>query len=244
MTFLRLDGHCENAFGPHRLEPQAHGDSSAVLAPFAAGNYDAGIGGRKMLRIQKKRNLAVIVVLALLVCAIPLHSDSSKRVLLVARETSEDMEYWLTKEVIVIIKLLTDAGYEVATADQSGKPIVAGKTQLTVDCTLAEARVESYAGIVVPCMGAGSLAGNAPAAGVALLREANATGKPIAAQNADAMLRPAGLYMKRKVATKPGVVRDGNLITSYNCPYMAMENGQPVDTPELIACFVAALSGN
>jgi putative intracellular protease/amidase len=184
-----------------------------------------------------------VAILATLFVPFAVYADSRAPVLLIAREKSEDMEFWLTKEVAPMIKLLNDAGYEVVVADQSGKSIVAGNAKLVVHLKLAEVRAEEYAGIVVPCIGAGTMAGNSPELGVVLLREADAAGKPIAAQHAIEMLSPAGLYTKRNVANKPGVVLDRNLITSYNCPYNSNSNGKPVDTSELIARFVEALEG-
>jgi hypothetical protein len=196
------------------------------------------------MKTSFRKSLVLLAAIALVCCAIPVHAEGPSRVLLIAREKSEDMEFWLTREVAVFIKLLNEAGYEVLVADQSGDPIIAGKSRLHVDLRLADAQIDDFAGIIVPCIGAGYMPGNAPEAGVSLLIRADAAGKPIAAQHSDEMLRPAGLYMKRKVAVGPGAVRDGNLITSYNCPYNANANGKPEDAPMLIARFVEALRGD
>jgi hypothetical protein len=74
------------------------------------------------------------------------------------------------------------------------------------------------------------------------MKDAAEAGKPIAAQNASEMLAPAGLFFGRQVAFAPGVVRDRNLLTSYNCPYTARGNGKPDDTRELVKQFLKALA--
>lgn len=110
-------------------------------------------------------------------------------------------------------------------------------SRLAPDMRLADVVITDYVGVVVPCMQAGLY--SPPKAGVEVLKTAAAAGLPIAAQHSDEMLIPAGLYAGRHVATSPGVVRDGMLLTSYNCPFNAAGGNLPVDTSALINQFIS-----
>jgi hypothetical protein len=68
-------------------------------------------------------------------------------------------------------------------------------------------------------------------------------GKPIAAQHSLEMLGAAGLIkFGTPAATKPGLVVNGNILTSFNCPHMAQMDGKPADTGALIAQFIKMIA--
>jgi putative intracellular protease/amidase len=163
-------------------------------------------------------------------------------VLLIAREVSLDMELMISQEVMPMVTLLEQAGYSVDVATESGQPIIAGSARLVPNAKLADLRAEDYVGIIIPCMAAGDFADSIPPSAVPLIKNVAKAGKPIAAQNALEMLGAAGLIkFGTKVADAPGVVVTGNMVTSFNCPYMARSNGKGTDTRKLIEAFVKLL---
>jgi putative intracellular protease/amidase len=91
--------------------------------------------------------------------------------------------------------------------------------------------------------------------GIAIIKEAAAKKKPIAEQTGSVyILEQAGLLAGKKYAlgegwpklpdaiySGGGVVRDGNIITSGVCPYMAKMKGMTDGTPKLTEALIAAL---
>ena len=96
-------------------------------------------------------------------------SSKSHRVLLIAREVSEDMGFMIKNEVNPMIELLNSAGYQVDIADESGNAISAdGRTQ-DVSLKFNEVNLSNYSGILVPCiMAFGSLSKSVPQGAVNL----------------------------------------------------------------------------
>jgi putative intracellular protease/amidase len=188
------------------------------------------------------RKVYFIIVVASFISVACAFGQGSRRILVLVREVSEDMEFMIKNEVQPMIEQVKEAGYNVVIASESGKPITTKNQKLVPDVKLADAAILDYDGVIVPCMMAGSMPNKAPAAGVVLLREAAAAGLIIAAQHSIEMLVPAGLTKGRRFANSPGVVVDGKLITSWNCPYTALNNGKPVDTYALIEAFLKEIS--
>ena len=181
------------------------------------------------------------VLFAAVLCPAPALAESNRAtVLLVARDKSIDMEYFIKNEVNLMIDFLKAAGYEVRVATPSGKLIEAGATRLESNLKMSDVQVKDYVAVVVPCMGAADY--SVPKECVAIVREAELKGIIVAAQHSTEVLAPAGLAKTYKIANSPGVVIDRHLITSYNCPYTAISNHQPVDTEKLIAALVTELS--
>jgi putative intracellular protease/amidase len=181
----------------------------------------------------------LLVVLALFL--ISQFVDAQKKVLMIAREVNDRSEYEINNEANAMINLLQNAGFEVTVASELGKEIVAGLAHLKVDMKLSEAKTEDYLGVIVPCMHVDD--SNVPADGVRILKEAAAQGKPIAAQHAWEMIAPAGLIsFGRRMADSPGVVVDGKLVTSFNCPTRARINGKSDDTYGLVKQFIKMLN--
>ena len=179
-----------------------------------------------------------------------------KQVLLVAQEQSEDMELMLTKEVGVMVSMLEKAGYKVVVASASGQSITGGTTALKPDLKLADVKVDDYAGLVLPCMAVPDDWEPSPEL-VAIIEQAVAQGKPVAAQVAGvvtlaaaggvngkqyAFMEDLGAYFPEGVYKGTGVVQDGNIITSGTCPRMARETGRTDGTPELTQKFIDSLA--
>ncbi len=181
----------------------------------------------------------VLVAAALVLGVVSTPGFGAPRVLMLIAQRSMDAEFFILQEVTPMLDLLAKAGCQVEVATVDGKAVVRGKANLRSDLAMSNVDLLQYAAVVVPCMGASDYPPTRQI--IALLREANGRGMLIAAQNASEVLVPAGLADDHEISEKAGVVTDKNLITSFNCPFMAREGGKPVDTPELIRRLVEAL---
>jgi len=190
-----------------------------------------------MLRLRKILALYLLCIAYLF--AANANVMGSPTVLMLAREKSIDMQFFLQKEALPMIELLTEAGFKVDVATQTGKSIEYEGIRLDCNVKLSEVHLDDYIALLVPCMGAQDYAVSGD--WVALLREADSKGIIIAAQHSLEMLSPAGLIKGRKVSMSPGIKIDGNLITSYNCPYTAVSTRKPIDTDELIRNLVEVI---
>jgi putative intracellular protease/amidase len=208
--------------------------------------------------VRRMLMLAALAVVALVHPTVePLEGQESKILMVVKEGPSLDLELMLTAEVEVMRNILESSGFEVVVASSSGQPLVAGGTTVTPDIRLADADMDDYAGIILPCMATEDEASFPEAE--ALVREAVVAGKPVAAQTGSVItLARAGVLMGKKfaypddmVAGVPefagmnhagqGVVRDGLVFTSGICPYMAREQGIEDGTQALTGAFIEKL---
>ena len=210
---------------------------------------------------MKRFLIIVTILLSMAVCGALAHAESGSKVLLMPREgISNDIDLMLTKEVGVMTSMLKKAGFEVVVVTVSGKPIVAPTTTLEPDLKLADVKVADYVGFIMPCMAVGLWPGPpvAPEA-VAIVKQAVADGKPVAAQLGSVIiLAEAGVLKGKQYAfyTDPlsrdarfegaiysddTIVKDGNIITSCCCPYMAMY-GSSDETANLTQTLIAELN--
>jgi len=184
-------------------------------------------------------------------------SKQKPKVLLFIRKgTSYNIELMLKDEVGVMTSMLEEAGFEVLVATASGEPIKAQTTELIPDLKLADVKVNDYAGIIMPCMAKPDW--HASPEEILLVKEAVAQGKPIAAQyGAIIILAEAGVLVGKKytyycdqfweesfegaIYSGKGVTRDGNIITSANCPYAARYYGRDDGTSELTKIFIETI---
>jgi protease I len=170
-----------------------------------------------------------------------------------------DLEYMLKKEVGVMKDLVEKAGFKVVVATLDGSSMSAGSTTITANLKLADVNVADYAGFMLPCLSVPSYP--APPAispeAIALVKDAVAAGKPVAAQTGSVWtLAKAGLLKGKKYAyameekhelfagatfAETGVVRDGLILTSGNCPFMALKMKVKDGTEELALAFIEAL---
>jgi len=187
-------------------------------------------------------------------------SEHKPKVLLFIRKgICHDIELMLTQEVGVMTSMLEETGFEVIVATASGEPIKAQTTELIPDLELADVKVNDYVGIIMPCMAKGDMfAGwHASPEEILLVKEAVAQGKPVAAQRgAIVILAEAGALVGKKytydkdlqfldsfvgaIYSGKGVIQDGNIMTSTDCPYMARD-GYDDGTSELTEIFIETI---
>jgi len=189
-------------------------------------------------------------------------SEHKPKVLLFIRKgICHDIELMLTQEVGVMTSMLEEAGFEVIVATALGEPIKTHTTELIPDLELADIKVNDYVGIIMPCMAKGDVwsGWHASPEEILFVKEAVAQGKPVAAQKgAIVILAEAGVLVGKKYTyyTEPsfliesfagaiysgeGVIQDGNIITSSNCPYAAKYHGHDDGTSELTKIFIETI---
>ncbi len=179
------------------------------------------------------------------------------KVLVIVKEKSSELEFMLTKEVAVITDTLEQSGFEAVVASASGQLMVTAATTLTPDLKLKDVKVVDYAGIIIPCM----MAPEVPKV-AAIVKEAVAEGKPVAAQfSSIRVLADAGVLSGKKYAfiteeraaehstlkdamySGYGVVQDGKIITSAVCPLAAKHRGLQDGTTKLTKALITELTG-
>jgi putative intracellular protease/amidase len=189
--------------------------------------------------------------------------QAAKVLLFVPEDSSADLAYMLDKEAGVMKNLLEEAGFDVVVASATGQPFVVGEVTLVPNSRVADVDAAEIAGIVMPCMATVSDRVLPPEL-TAIIQDAAAKGKPIAAQFGGIQtLAKTGVLSGKRVsyieefAEDSGVfgdaiysgthdiVKDGNIITSGVCPYMAREReGELEDgTLALIRSLIAELRG-
>lgn len=220
--------------------------------------------------------MAVFVSMAVSICFLSHYSlgltkayaGSSPKVLMIPREGySQDIKLMLDKEVGVMKRMLRRAGFKVEVATASGMTIVSPARDLKPDLKLADVKTADYVGFIMPCMAVGGIPGPpvAPEA-VAIVKQAIAEGKPVAAQFGSVIILAQGGILKGKkyaFASDPlkpypwrkftdprfdgaiysgrNTVQDGNVITSGACPYLEQAFGFPDQTTNLTQAFIAEL---
>ena len=189
------------------------------------------------------------------------YAQNTSKVLLFMRnaQKSGDLEYMLKKEVGVMKDTLERSGYKVVVATLDGSSFTAGSTTVKADIKLADAKIADYAGFVLPCLAVPSYPAPPEVSpdAIALVKNAVSAGKPVAAQTGSLWtLAEAGLLKGRKYAyafeekspyfagatfAGTGVVRDGLIITSGICPYMALKSNDKDGTEQLAQALVEAM---
>jgi putative intracellular protease/amidase len=209
---------------------------------------------------MRKTLLAAVIGLAALSVTASLGMAQQKgKVLMIVNEgKSEDLELMLTKEVGVIKGLLQKAGFEVVVATASNQPMAAGSAKLKPNLKLSDVKVADYKGVIMPCMATSG--SPLPPEGTAIIKEAVAKGKPLAAQTGSViLLSQAGVLKGKKYAlakgwpaiegaiySGDGIAQDGKIITSGICPYMAKSQamqtqGMQDGTSKLTEALIAEL---
>jgi putative intracellular protease/amidase len=204
------------------------------------------------------KRLLIAVILSTITFA---YANETPKVLLFMRNalTSGDLEYMLKKEVGVMKDTLEKSGYKVVVATLDGSSFSAGSATVKADIKLADAKVADYTGFILPCLAVPSYPAPpevSPEA-IALVQAAISAGKPVAAQTGSLWtLAEAGLLKGKKYAyameekspqfagatfAGTGVVRDGLVITSGICPYMALKSKMNDGTEPLALALVAAM---
>jgi putative intracellular protease/amidase len=194
--------------------------------------------------------------------------QSGRKVLMVPREGySQDLDLMIKMEVGVMTLLLKNAGFDVDIATTSGYPILGPTQKIEKLMRLSEINLGNYVGIIMPCMAVGLFPGPpvAPEA-VAVVKRALAEGKPVAASaNSTIILADAGVLKGKRytfvtnplettqrwtrkdlrfegaIYSGPGVVQDGQIITSGICPRLEIAVGMQSGVVELTQKFIAAI---
>jgi protease I len=189
------------------------------------------------------------------------YAQNAPKVLLFMRnaQKSGDLEYMLKKEVGVMKAALEKSGYKVIVATLDGSSFTAGSTTVKADIKLADAKVAEYAGFILPCLAVPSYPAPPEVSpdAIALVKNAVSAGKPVAAQTGSLWtLAEAGLLKGKKYAyameekspyfagatfAGTGVVRDGLIITSGICPYMALKTNDKDGTEQVALALVKAM---
>ena len=190
-----------------------------------------------------------------------LQSQESKKVLLFIRDGSGDLDYTLKAEVGVMEQMLEQSGLTVVIATVSGQPLITESVHITPDLKLIDVDIANYSGFILPCMHAGISSEIVNPHAVRMVKEVILAKKPIAIQHAAiSILANAGILQgihytfnveidttsypeyKGGVYSGTSVVRDGNIITSGVCPYLAMLNGLDDGTEQLTKSLIMAIN--
>jgi protease I len=210
---------------------------------------------------MKRLLIAAIVGIFVFSCA---YAQNAPKVLLFMRnaQKSGDLEYMLKKEVGVMKDTLEKAGYKVIVATLDGSSFTAGSTTVRADIKLADAIVADYSAFILPCLAVPSYPAppEVSAEAIALVKNAVSAGKPVAAQTGSLWtLAEAGALKGKKYAyafeeksdyfagatfAGTGVVRDGLILTSGICPYMALKSKDKDGTEQLAIKLVEAMKEN
>jgi putative intracellular protease/amidase len=206
---------------------------------------------------MKRLSIAIVVFGAFALS----YAQNNPKVLLFMRNADNvgDLEYMLKKEVGVMKDTLEKSGYKVVVATLNGSSFTAGSTTVKADIKLADAKIADYAGFILPCLSVASYPAPpeiSPEA-IALVKDAVSAGKPVAAQTGSLWtLAKAGLLKGKKFAyameekhalfaeatfAGTGVVKDGLILTSGYCPYMALKMNVKDGTEQLTLALVAAM---
>jgi putative intracellular protease/amidase len=204
---------------------------------------------------MKRFVFATLLSILLVSCA-----KSTPKVLLFIRNGSPDLEFMLRREVGVMKDILERSGFKVTVATLEGAALSEGAIKLQPDLKLADVNVADYSGFIMPCMAAGTSGAEyvSPEL-VALIKKAILAGKPVAAQLGSVyVLAQAGLLKGKRYAYNGeqqnalfagasyggiGVVRDGLILTSGLCPYMARNMQMKDTTEQLTLALVEAMKG-
>lgn len=184
-------------------------------------------------------------------CLTHLFSFAQGKVLIIVRETSLDVNFAISQEVSPMMKMLKDSGYQAEIATETGTALGTGTSILRPNTRLSDVDVNKYVGLIIPCMADPLF--SVPSFSMEIAKKMYAKGLPIAAQQSGVKIfAEAGLLDGKKYAsaevTAPkgtwvakGVVQDGQIITSTNCPYYARLNDKKDDTAELMIRFIEML---
>ena len=203
--------------------------------------------------------LKTVVLTALLWPSTLLIAQDDSKVLMFVRDGSRDLDLMVHDEVLVMKQMLEEAGFAVDVATVDGKDIVLDGVSVKVDFAVTNLTMDSYAGLVLPCMGPPSGA-TVEAKVVALVKEADAAGKPIAASRSSVeFLAEAGILQGHSYAyaspvnseARPsfagatfagtGTVQDGHVSTTGICPISSPSSNLPDGTRDLMQSLITSL---
>jgi len=141
---------------------------------------------------MKRFPLALIIFSTVLLPSI-LFAETTRQILMIVREVSEDMEFMIKNDVQPMLSKIKEGGYSLRIATESGKELTVRAERLVPDLRLDDVKIANYCGVIVPFMMVGYLKDSVPKAAVELIKQAYEADLPIAAQNSNELLTPAGL---------------------------------------------------
>jgi protease I len=245
--------------GENQSECRPRYDLQSVPCKFAL-QMD-GSSGYKVAKEEDSMKRLLIATLVGTFVLSHAYAQNAPKVLLFMRnaQKSADLEYMLKKEVGVMKDALEKSGYKVIVATLDGSSFSAASTTVKADIKLANTKIAEYAGFILPCLAVPSYPAPpevSPEA-IALVKNAVAAGKPVAAQTGSLWtLAEAGLLKGKKYAyameeknpyfagatfAGTGVVRDGLIVTSGICPYMALKTDGKDGSEALALALVGAM---
>ena len=186
------------------------------------------------------------------------------KVLLFITDGSRDLEYMLTKEVLVMKDILEQSNFEVTITTLSGEPISVDSVLIEPDLKLDDVNIADYSGFLFPCLAPPwEKINNLDPEVVAFIKKISTKGKPMAAQTLSvADFAKAGVLVGKKYAftidpdvneypdfkggiySGEGVIQDGIIITSGTCPWKARKYGVPDGTRKLTQLFIETIRAN
>jgi len=209
------------------------------------------------------RKLFILALVALLghAGANAAEPGASGKIFMFIPEGSRDLELMLTEEVGVMRRMLEDAGYSLDVATVDHQPLVADSVTLTPTVALEDVSAADYVGVIIPCMAPAPGSHSTPDAVTAIVEEAVALGRPVAASRGSvSTLALAGALVGKDYAYASavdtskrtefaggnylgiGVIRDGTISTAGICPLAARSTGEPDGTVELTQHFIESLA--
>jgi hypothetical protein len=210
--------------------------------------------GKAKLPVRRlfMRYFKIAVALFIFLCATGALSHANGKVLIILRETSDDMDMMIENEVKPIQSMILNAGFSIDLASETAALLGSGSSTIKPNIMLADVKVKDYVGIVIPCMAAGGTPQALPSIAIEIVKEANAIGMPIAAQQSGVeILAEAGVLKGKKYAYNSdsdlvpdgthagiGVVKDGKIITSGACPFLHELMGLKDGTAEMTEGFI------
>ncbi len=187
---------------------------------------------------------------------------TERRILMVVKEGSRDLDLMLRDEVVVSRASLEAAGCRVDVAVPTDRELVGSETTLVPDVSIGDVDIADYDGLYLPCM-APEPGTKAPPVVQAMIVRADELGLPIAAARgsvrdvaaADVLVGRDYSYagapdleqnpeFRGATFRDTGVTRSGNLVTSGICPLAAKVLGGDDDTTKLANEFLRVLEGD
>jgi putative intracellular protease/amidase len=222
----------------------------------------------KMKALAIFLTVMIFVVSGVISLESQVYGQSAKKILMIPREGySADLDLMVKMEVGVMRILLKNAGLGVDIATPSGMSIIGTSDKIADIKLLRNINLDDYAGVIIPCMAVGSIPGPPVSPKVIeIVKKALSDGKPVAANgNAATTLAEAGVLKGKKysfqrdplkptatspltddrftdaIYSGPGMVQDGQIITSGVCANIEKVQGMENGTVKLTIAFIAAV---
>jgi len=204
---------------------------------------------------MKRLFLLIFLIITLVSC----RKEPSRVFLFI--EDSQQLSYMVTHEVGKMKEELNQSGFKITTSTLSGEALKTDSITLVPDIKLANVNIDDFAGFILPCMASDTVITSQE---IEFVKKVVSKGKPIAAQvGAVQILARAGVLEGKKYAFVDeknenhdmypefsggnfcgnGVIRDGNIITSGTCPWMAKLTGHQDGTAELTHELINVMKG-